>query len=637
MTVHQLMFRWAEMTLTGNKGVGPVASSMDLEQTSAWRARLESEIWAATRPGMSYLESHGAGVVVHKLPVNDNNDRPGSTLTHVLIGRPEDLGAQFALGLTDWHGWIREGGTTPEGGRLPVLDAAQIAADAERGLRQLRPRAREVLPGPLEQLVRAVLDDPATPLSVLAGSLPAAEVLCGMIDLLGPAYGPWTFATADAGDDGAGRPRIVFLDRAPERVSARNRIKLGWDAQGDDFLAAYTEAYRRGGLRAVGPVRPPAVFTKAKDIANWERDAQVVPGVLNSPFSLLLRAGRAALTEAELEYVGRPRTVDELAGLLPRLSDQELTEVVQEWAAPEGREQSPDLADRVTDVAVQRIILVPQRSAELAVATEALAPSPDSVHRAVEAALSEIRGHPEPHQIKRRIGLLRVVTRLGVPYLASNPTIALILSGISGPTLITLIATSSPETPRLTELLLGDLRRVRAEGNDARPVFEAMRQHRLLLPVLLRSRSPAEAVPMLRDLLAGMFGPLAGAATTIEYLLAGFPPNAVPAAALAALALVADSEESVRLLGETSLRQQLAADGIELRLPPPKPKEPSQQQGPAPMAAIPVAGPRPAPVRPDRAATATGEFAERSVWPLVATVGLVFVLVVVFGLLFTYR
>ncbi|MEU4690298.1 hypothetical protein [Actinoplanes sp. NPDC023714] len=614
MTVQQLVF---------HKGL--CSSSLGAPETAAWRARLEP----GGRPGLSYLEIDGSGVVVRQLSPD---------LTHVLIGRPEDLGAQLALGLVDWRGWAHlpesadapESASAPEsfdGGRIAALeplDAGQLAEDAERGLRQVRLRAREIGPGPLEQLVRAVLDDPGTPLTVIAGAMPAAEVLCGLFDLLGPAYFPWTFTTAATGD-----ARILFLDdTAAEPEPSRTRIRLSAEPPEEEFLATYVEAYRRGSLRAVGPVRPPAVFTKPKEIAAWEKDAQAAPGVLKSPYSLLCRAGRGTLTEAEREYATRPKTVDELAGLLPRLTDRDLTAVLHDWAGPEGRDSCPDLADRLTDVAVERIILVPQRSAELAAATAALAPSHESIHRAVETALEEIRDYPEDNQIKRRIGLLRVVAGLGVPQSATDPTIALILSGIAGPTLITMIATSSTDTPRLTELLIGDLRRVRAEGDDAEPVRAAMREHRLLLPVLLRSRTPAEAVPVLRDLISAMFGPDGGTAPTMAHLLGGFPPDRVPAAALAAFAQLAQDPEAVRLLGLTALRQQLAADGIawmaersalwsmSSSLVPASPDKSDKSEMSA-MAGEPAAAPP----------------ADHGVWPLVAGAVLVFLLIVVFAVL----
>ncbi|MEV1073934.1 hypothetical protein [Micromonospora parva] len=587
---HQVVFRWAEMTLIGKRGVGPVASSMPLEDVDLWRSRLDREIWAAGGRGLSYLAVDGSGVVVHKLPVEDTNERPGSTLTHVLVGPAVALTAERALGLLDWHGWFRADMLTPADGRLPMLDAAQLTAEADHGLALLRRRAREVPPGPIERLARTLMADPATPLSVLGGQLPVPAVLCGLVDLLGPAYRPWTFATAESSDDGAARPRLIFLEAVPGNVATRPRLSLGWEAPGlddrDQFLAVYSDAYRRDGLRAIGPLRPRTVFAKPREIASWERESLAAPGVLKSPLSLMHRAGRDDVTGAERDYLDRPQVVAELSGLLPDLPELRLTALLQDWSEG-GAGHWPELGDRLVEHALARVVGVPEVSAELRAATAALAPSVELVHRAVEPVLATLRERSPAEQVWRRMSLLGDLHRLRVPIVADQPTVALVLSGIPTAGLIDQVAASSPQSSRVTDVLLAELARRRATGEDAAHVYEAMRRTLLLVPVLQRSRSATEVMFALSRLLGSLFGEQTAEPKTVRYLVGGFD-GAVPVPVLGALRLWAATDESLRLVDEYALRQLYAAEGID---PVPAPPARAQPFRPAPRGTAPRSDP----------------------------------------------
>ncbi|MEU7905041.1 hypothetical protein [Actinoplanes sp. NPDC049118] len=636
--VHQVVFRWAEVTLTGNRGVGPVASSMAPADTDAWRSRLDREIWAAARPGLSYLAGDGIGVVVHKLPVKDNNDRPGSTLTHVLIGPAAALTTGRALGLVDWYGWFREGMPTPGDGRLPPLDAARLAEEADLGLRSLRRRAREIPPGPIEQLARAAMADPATPLSVLGAQLPVPEVVCGLVDLLGPAYEPWTFATAETADDGAARPRLIFLDEVPDSVTTRPRLSLSWDPPGPDgrerFLALYADAYRRDSLRAIGPVRPRSVLAKPREIAAWERGSVVAPGVLRSPYSLLHRAGRGDVTEPERDYLDRPQVAGELAELLPRLSAAMLTGLLQDWGEGGGAEEWPALAEHLVEHALTCVVGVPGAPAELTAATVALTPGEEAVHRAVGRSLAAARDWPPDQRVRHRIALLADLSRLRVPLDVDNATVVLVLSGLPTTTLIEQITVSTPEPPRIPALLLGELSRRRVDGSDGEQVYAAMRRAHLLVPVLRRIRTPAEVMYQLSGLLGGLFAERAGEAGTIRYLVGDFD-GAVPAPVLGAFRLLATTQESVSLVDELALRQLYAADGI-AQLPVPRARA---EPAPAPPAA-PRGGPAPAPAPagPVVAAAVDEPADDRALMAIVAGVLAVLALTLIaFMVLKTYR
>ncbi|MFG1722640.1 hypothetical protein ACGFII_28840 [Micromonospora chalcea] len=639
--VHQVVFRWAEMTLTGNRGVGPVASSMHPGDIDAWRSRLDREIWAAGARGLSYLAGEETAVVVHKLPVEDTNERPGSTLTHVLIGPAAALTAERALGLYDWHGWFREDMSTPADGRLPALDVGQVSAEADHGLVLLRRRAREVPPGPIERLARTLMADPATPLSVLGMQLPVPAVLCGLVDLLGPAYRPWTFATAESSDDGVARPRLIFLEAVPGNVATRPRLSLGWEAPGEDdrdqFLAVYAAAYRRDGLRAIGPVRPRTVFAKSREIASWERESLAAAGVLKSPLSLLHRAGRGDVTDAERDYMARPQVVAELSALLPGLSEPRLTGLLQDWSEG-GAGQWPELGDRLVEHALARIVGVPRVSAELRAATAALAPSVEVVHRVVESVLATLRRESLAEQIRRRMSLLGDLYRLRVPFTADQPTVALVLGGVPTAALIDQVAGTSPQSPRVTGVLLAELARRRATDEDGGHVYEAMRRTLLLVPVLQRSRPATEVMVELSGLLGSLFGERANELKAIRYLVGGFD-GTIPGPVLGAFRLRAASNESLRLVDEYALRQFYAAEGID-----PVPASPARSElvTPAPQAPAPRSSPALAlaPPEPGQVGAAAVEEPPGRHGPIlvvVVAVGMCALIMITFLLLATYR
>jgi hypothetical protein len=216
---------------------------------------------------------------------------------HAVLSRA--LSARAALGLTTWTGWDRAG---LEALRWPSLEPA-----VTQGLLGVRDRAMGLPAGRLAALFAQLLGTAGEPYTVLGEDDPVAVVLA-FGDLFG--HTP-AFATDEADDHGAHLPIAVFLRQAPvsTTVAARRRLVAGGPSPDPGLLAFTTTvagAYVTEGpdaLTRIRPARPPADLAEARA---WARSAQFAPGVL------------ADVTR------------------LPRLS--------------------PELAERLDDAAVQRVV-----------------------------------------------------------------------------------------------------------------------------------------------------------------------------------------------------------------------------------------------------------------------------------------
>jgi hypothetical protein len=356
----QIVFRWSQRSLTGRKGVGPVAASLPTPELELWDKRLNEQVWAlagdadaeAPAPaGLSFLAFGEHCAVMHKVPVPDASGRAGSTLAHVLIGR--GLHPLLALGLHDWSGWVADLATADRVEADGALDRVLISTLREAatdGLHALRQLARAQPPEPAAELLSHVLTDPTGSFSVVDADRPL-ELVCALLDIVGySTRHPLTFSTREGADTGRELPRIVFLSGTSgfsTRGANRRRLRLG-EADPTRFAMALVGLYARAGDVAVQRLRPARYPATAEDVAHWVEEAQLAPGVLASVEDLLVRVGTDELSTWEATFLAGAKVDKRLARLVNGLSGPELASIVAAWrASPQGWDRFPALADLV--------------------------------------------------------------------------------------------------------------------------------------------------------------------------------------------------------------------------------------------------------------------------------------------------
>jgi len=268
--VHQVRYRWSEASLLGERGMGPVESTMPAGSLATWDAFLRDHVWAAgPEPGFTYVAHNGVGALIRKVTTTGSG-RPGSC-AHAVLSR--GLSARAALGLTTWSEWDRPG--------LAALHWPSLEPAVTQGLLGVRDRAMARPAGRLAALFAQLLGTAGEPYTVLGEDDPVAVVLA-FGDLLG--HTP-AFATDEADDSGAHLPTAVFLRQAPFAitVAARRRLVASGPSPDPGLLAFTTTvagAYVAEGpdaLARIRPARPPADLAEAQA---WARSAQFAPGVL---------------------------------------------------------------------------------------------------------------------------------------------------------------------------------------------------------------------------------------------------------------------------------------------------------------------------------------------------------------------
>lgn len=268
--VHQVRYGWSERSLLGERGMGPVESTLPAGSLPAWDGILRDHVWAAgAEPGFTYLVHNGIGALIRKV-TTPGTSRPGSA-AHALLSRA--LSARAAVGMTAWTGWDT---ARPEPLRWPSLEPA-----VANGLLAVRDRAMGLPAGRLAALFAQLLGTAGEPYSVLGEDDPVAVVLA-FGDLFGRTP---SFATDEADDDGAHLPIAVFLRRAPVHPGIAARRRLVADGPSPDpgllaFTGTVAGAYVTEGpdaLARLRPARPPADLAEAQA---WARSAQFAPGVL---------------------------------------------------------------------------------------------------------------------------------------------------------------------------------------------------------------------------------------------------------------------------------------------------------------------------------------------------------------------
>jgi hypothetical protein len=268
--VHAIRYRWSESSLVGTRGMGPVETSLPPDRLPVWDRRLRDHVWAASaEPGFTFVVCDGVGALIRKHATHPAEGRPGSH-AQALIG--ERLTAAAAVGLTCWEGW--------DDLSSKPLDAATLTLAADRGLEEVRLRARALPPGRLAGLFAQLMALPSASYTVLEEPDPLA-VICAFGDLLGQFP---TFASDESDDTGAGLPTAVFLRSVGFSSTIATRRRLGTSALDDlevsAFAAAAVEAYITDGLAGISVLRrdrPPADLGEVRE---WARRSQYAPGIL---------------------------------------------------------------------------------------------------------------------------------------------------------------------------------------------------------------------------------------------------------------------------------------------------------------------------------------------------------------------
>ncbi|MFI0354477.1 hypothetical protein [Actinomadura sp. 9N407] len=334
--VDQIVFVWSDRLLIGGSGLGPVATSLDPDGLRGWNERLVGGDVAVGQwhQGGAECVALGAlrlgrrgdqGAVLRLLPARDPNGRV-SQMVHALVGPAEAVDARLALGLHRWPKWI-----TPEllpglPASLPVLDAAELWAEAGPGLDALAVR-REPLAGLLAGAIAAPAD------RYLADISPAdLDLVAGLVRRLDGVAGkePWTMMLGAEVTRAEARPRLLVLARDDAR---RDRTPLTTEAAGDPRLD------RAAGLLAdlrpesLTPPRSPLADPAA--LLDWaETEHQRASTVLD----LIDRALAGTLDEDAHRHLDGPSGQERLRAELRHADVAALTERLHRWAAapPQG-------------------------------------------------------------------------------------------------------------------------------------------------------------------------------------------------------------------------------------------------------------------------------------------------------------
>ncbi|GCE00437.1 hypothetical protein [Embleya hyalina] len=235
----EIVYRWSYDHLLGGRGMGPIATSLGLNELRDWHGGLEQHVSMdrslPETPAWSFcrvrLENRHA-LVLREAAVHAGN-RPG-TDAHVLVDPELSVGAHTMLA-TAWLHEERGGGLT--GSRTPLAEVPENVPlrgttirpeafdPAIRG--QLRERAR-ARPELLEVVLAAVLRDHHRTFTLHQSDVGADMVplLWGVFDLAQPiAPGMWTFSTYETSDAPL-KPRFVLVPRWPNTPEPANRLRI---------------------------------------------------------------------------------------------------------------------------------------------------------------------------------------------------------------------------------------------------------------------------------------------------------------------------------------------------------------------------------------------------------------------------
>jgi hypothetical protein len=312
----QIVFAWSEDSLTGTRGIGPVAASLPVEELQRWTGRLKGAAWAVQetpggQSGFSYLVYEDVAAVLRKWPVHDEGGRPGSTWTHVLTGPARLLTTDLALLLAGWDGWLKPEAASPRSRQMSALEAGRLVGE------RLSAADRADTANDTVQVLTRILADPQSAVIVTGAQAPTIHVTRAVIEILeaiGDFGQPWTFATRESGASVPAGARIVFLLEDPEspgypsRRSAHTRIEIRPDGPDPHLLTTALSQMLVHAWVSEGRAVPPGLravnrLDSADAVARWAQSVQLAPGVLRDDQRLLRGAIRGGLSPHELAFV----------------------------------------------------------------------------------------------------------------------------------------------------------------------------------------------------------------------------------------------------------------------------------------------------------------------------------------------
>lgn len=409
MNIDQIVYCWSPHSLLGTRGVGPIASSLPDEDLKTWNQRLGKEIWAADDPpggppGLSYLRYDGDAAVVHKLPVADENGRPGSTFTHVLVGSGQALTASLALGLGGWDGWHRNEEALPEPRVLESLPLSTLPLTEP-----------EITGDTFDQavpLISRILADPGQYFSVVGPTAPPSALLWVVLAVLRDLSGPWTFATRESAEAGAEGPRLIFLVRDPGfSAHGGHRIRIQSltapdDSSFRDFAETLVDAYRRGGAELMSRVHQRRLTA---DIGRWASDVQVAPGVLGDPWWLLTQAACGDVSSRENAFLVSAQGKKLIETALGDAPDPALVRLLSAWEWDAAAPATVWIGDALVGEALRRCLNGEWPAADLLEAVQQAAPEVGRVRLTLESWLpSHVPGLSKADRRRKRVVAIAV-------------------------------------------------------------------------------------------------------------------------------------------------------------------------------------------------------------------------------------
>ena len=230
--------------LLGVEGVGPVATSLSLEDLAIWdrilRKRLPDDP-SYEYPSLCYLEEHaGRRALLYRTLHGENRT---SGFAHVLIGTSSDLPPAAALGAWrwDWHGAIYPSNAAQmtiaaHGGRLDPVTREGLADLTSRAGREMA-RLQEISKADLafQRVVIQILSQPQMAECKFAIIAEPGEqrmvILAGLLSWVDEGFLADGFSTHERryNDGLQGLPRFIFANRGQRHSSfsvSRVRVDL---------------------------------------------------------------------------------------------------------------------------------------------------------------------------------------------------------------------------------------------------------------------------------------------------------------------------------------------------------------------------------------------------------------------------
>ncbi|MEV6599754.1 hypothetical protein AB0M36_23270 [Actinoplanes sp. NPDC051346] len=126
--VFQILYSWTEHNLLGERGYGPIASSLetdtDLRTVDSGLSKYvrSADTHDTSRPewSMCFIRTVNWAAILHRAR-NEQFDR--HDVGHALIGHPASFGPTLALALAHWPGWLTD---HADGQRVPILTGREL-------------------------------------------------------------------------------------------------------------------------------------------------------------------------------------------------------------------------------------------------------------------------------------------------------------------------------------------------------------------------------------------------------------------------------------------------------------------------------------------------------------------------------